>query len=800
MQKSTTSPVYATPKICIAPGFHAYTALGRHIERITRLLSHDAELSRRAKDANALEKVLTAGVRRAYRLKSDGEARAHHDVMSGTPIVDTILSLRNHCHGPEKQKLLAHALHEILELEQSDGLIAKLSEVCDRAPRCPSAKKQAFNLLIQHAGKLNDEATRRQAMAAEKMSTPNLESLKRELGMGALPDDEFIVQACQLLAVPLGSNSLSECLRAVYGESATGGVSGSAGVGGLDTREGALERLYSVFGDYLDEHKERAWKSAFEEPARFYFDCCDDGCGRDHVNVHGLNWYLTLLDKGLGFAMPMVADESDGWSFGLADFWAGLSAQAWAHFSDPQNFGKEYTGISALRRGNKSQWITKRVYSSSSSGGQNGQYPHGVSDVSPPSRLAAKIGSRDSSVVKHLQVYADRFAHFFTQPFFVRKCFEALNAESKPEHAGFRHATTTLYAEYRAIHGLEESTLVEHVYDEMITELDIDKVACFLGWCGLLRITVPQQAELRRLKAAADAQRAAAEASAAAAAAAANSSDVCLPVTEEDDEPRRCPICFAISDDVTPIEHLVPVAGDVSSHRMCASCKKGWNQNICPFCREVTTAAELVGFISDFISTVSSSTGDANASAAVLETIQLFEMEHEGQPAVIKRVYKMIAEDPVLSASIDGALKQGKDWPRDMAGVFWRIHCAAEAHELKGLSAEALQRLRRVVAAIWKPFEQASPNDLDPHYHGALYTQALVAWLCAWRSGMATDGLVAVVQRCGRNLVQWKKKTKTHQGDWQRVRERIHAEYLTLSHEPIWTSKDKDPVWQNFFR
>jgi hypothetical protein len=50
--------------------------------------------------------------------------------------------------------MLSHALREILELEQSCGLVAKLSEVCDRAPRCSSAQKQASNLLIQHAGKL----------------------------------------------------------------------------------------------------------------------------------------------------------------------------------------------------------------------------------------------------------------------------------------------------------------------------------------------------------------------------------------------------------------------------------------------------------------------------------------------------------------------------------------------------------------------------------------------------------------------------------------------------------------------
>ena len=50
--------------------------------------------------------------------------------------------------------MLSHALREILELEQPCGLVAKLFEVCDRAPRCSSAQKQAFNLLIQHRGKL----------------------------------------------------------------------------------------------------------------------------------------------------------------------------------------------------------------------------------------------------------------------------------------------------------------------------------------------------------------------------------------------------------------------------------------------------------------------------------------------------------------------------------------------------------------------------------------------------------------------------------------------------------------------
>jgi hypothetical protein len=216
----------------------------------------------------------------------------------------------------------------------------------------------------------------------------------------------------------------------------------------------------------------------------------------------------------------------------------------------------------------------------------------------------------------------------------------------------------------------------------------------------------------------------------------------------------------------------------------------------------VTTAAELVGFIQGFIRTVSSSTHDANASAAVLEMIQLFEMEHEGQPRFIRCVYKTIAEDAELGAHVDAALKAQHEWLRDMAGVFWRLDCAAEAGELQGLEPKARALLRSVVTAIWGPFERGArePNDLDPHFHGALYTQALVAWMCAWRSGMATDGLVAVVQRCARNLVEWKRTTTIHKDTCRgRVRERLHTEYLQLSHGPIWGSRDADPVWQAFY-
>ena len=52
--------------------------------------------------------------------------------MGGQNIVSTLCSLRRHAGSALQQQLLAQASAEVLALEQPDGLLAKLSEVCDR--------------------------------------------------------------------------------------------------------------------------------------------------------------------------------------------------------------------------------------------------------------------------------------------------------------------------------------------------------------------------------------------------------------------------------------------------------------------------------------------------------------------------------------------------------------------------------------------------------------------------------------------------------------------------------------------
>ena len=73
-----------------------------------------------------------------------------------------------------------------------------------------------------------------------------------------------------------------------------------------------LQKVHSMAEDYLDDHKENAFKSALQEPARFYFELCGNIHHKNHVNVHGLNGYLCLVRGWFGFQLPMIPLVDDG--------------------------------------------------------------------------------------------------------------------------------------------------------------------------------------------------------------------------------------------------------------------------------------------------------------------------------------------------------------------------------------------------------------------------------------------------------------------------------------------------------
>merc|ERR1719414_1344641 len=129
---------------------------------------------------------------------------------------------------------------------------------------------------------------------------------------------------------------------------------------------------------------------------------------------------------------------------GLASPWESLNSNAWRHFSSEEHFGRSFEGIPPLCE-SKETFVENRAGSGSLH--------------SNPRCLERRAAGGDPK----LEVYMARFAHFFRRDFFVRRLFETLNSESKPEHTGFRKTCDTLYGIYRLEAGAQEESFIEHV-------------------------------------------------------------------------------------------------------------------------------------------------------------------------------------------------------------------------------------------------------------------------------------------------------------------------------------------------
>jgi len=279
----------------------------------------------------------------------------------------------------------------------------------------------------------------------------------------------------------------------------------------------------------------------------------------------------------------------------------------------------------------------------------------------------------------------------------------------------------------------------------------------------------------------------------------------------DDDDEGVCAICCERKDDIEPLPHWGGdgAVGDVSRNAMCGACRAAWGRQTCPFCRDVLKADEVLGFIHAFVASVKGGARDPNRQAALLEQLQLFEMEHEAQPQVVARVFTLIAQDGDFGRALEVGLATGHDWLRDMAGVMLRLHGLAAEGELRGLESRHAKRLASAVDAIFAPFEREGADSpaLDGHYIGALYMQAVVPWLCAWRGGGKTDVLASCVRRAGHAVVKWldAQSGGGHRGGARRaelrlrIRERLHQEYAQLACTPVWGGQDDDPVWKAMF-
>jgi hypothetical protein len=396
-------PVYekAEKLICLAHGWMQHTRQLRYLQLFDGMLAKSPELKAFCHD-KACAKSAVAFCRSLAQASTQ--------------------DITGFCHGygnAYKQSHLALACTIMAAHETGDGIIAVFERVGDRMHRCESARKQAYNLMVQHA-----------ALILE------MQQLRKSPGGGEQPD----------LVRDVSTRSLSNF-------------------------HGAKRRIYDCIEEYLDQHKEQAFFSAVHEPARLVHILNNDHGGRDHVEVHALNGFLTLLRGGLGVQMPRIPDDDDQyWEMASVGFWDThfLTDAAWEAFSKPEHFGLVVEGIKDLQHPNKGKLIGSQASRRS---------------LGPPRGIEDRAKQGDIS----LAVYMEKYAYFFRRDFLVRRMFEILHSESKPEHMGFKKAFETVFQTYRQDAGIATESYVEHFYDEYIMHLDVDELTKMFEWLGILK-------------------------------------------------------------------------------------------------------------------------------------------------------------------------------------------------------------------------------------------------------------------------------------------------------------------------
>ena len=211
-------------------------------------------------------------------------------------------------------------------------------------------------------------------------------------------------------------------------------------------------RCYAQFLDdfvsFLEDFKSRAFRSSFIEPARLYYNRVGNLQMRDSVDLHGFNWYLSLLQSTLGFSLPTLPEYSSTAMRGVCDFWKGLGDDAWTdHFALDENFGLDFESMPTLRSSSSSSSsttmsrATRKQQPRVKRRVRDNELPEGVCrrDMIKYPKMLGNMAITPNAPVdvrKKLAVYVSRFASFFTRDFFVKRFFMAIYASGGVDNVG----------------------------------------------------------------------------------------------------------------------------------------------------------------------------------------------------------------------------------------------------------------------------------------------------------------------------------------------------------------------------
>ena len=205
--------------------------------------------------------------------------------------------------------------------------------------------------------------------------------------------------------------------------------------------------IFDCITNFLDDYKNRAISSGLIEPLRFYYDALGDDCGVNHVNVHGVNWQLAIIEAGLGLGAPMSFAQ-DGCLMAFDDWVAGMRKgsvntpcaqddHVWSVFSDPKHFGASMEGLKhKLHSGAPDEHVSpSRINFRPVTPSQ--AWADAIRNTTAPASCAHRA---------RFALTAERFAEFFKAPRLVERMLYSLNSELKPEHHGWRKACNVVFS------------------------------------------------------------------------------------------------------------------------------------------------------------------------------------------------------------------------------------------------------------------------------------------------------------------------------------------------------------------
>jgi len=431
--------------VCLRPMWMAHTKSLSIIESLSVDFADKPHILVALIDHKFFEYTVVALIKKAFRLKDDGKARAkkclltNYNIMQMLKNVSTFLKWR--------KPYFTLALQYWLHLASADAIVAKIMELVDRSSRCESAKRLGFDMAIRYASEL---------VRHSKKCGEQRKDIGRELE--GFADEAKEKDSTQLLDAKI--------------------------------------RCRAIFEDYVDLHKRLAFRTAFSEPSNGYYKANRNNWGMGGYEVHGLNWWLAGLMSTVGLQLPILPYLSDYAPCGLVNFWHAKGGEAmWKELKKQENFGKSITHIPEL----------KELINDRAKMGKTLENDFQGIPWQKPITFGQKLASTQSTQKQReaWKLYVDRMCYFFSREYFCAKAVAILMQENtdNPTFLGFRDCMTELFIHYKKFknEGIEddakllvpEESWLDFVYDEDTYKYDIDRVNNLLWFADITKEEVP---------------------------------------------------------------------------------------------------------------------------------------------------------------------------------------------------------------------------------------------------------------------------------------------------------------------